>query len=102
MSIELVMPSNHLILCRPILLLPSVIPSIRVFPSESALHIRWPKYWSFGFPISLSNEAPQFKSINSSVLHLLCGPTLTSVHNYWKNHGFDYMDLCQQGDVSGF
>ena len=102
MSIELVMPSNHLILCRPILLLPSVIPSIRVFPSESDLHIRWPKYWSFGFRISPSNEAPQFESINSSVLRLLCGPTLTSVHNYWKNHGFDYMDLCQQGDVSGF
>ena len=56
MSIELVMPSNHLILCRPLLFLPSVIPSIRVFPSESVLHIRWPKYWSFSLSISPSNE----------------------------------------------
>ena len=56
MSIESVMPSNHLILCRPLLLLPSIIPSIRVFSNELALHIRWPKYWSFSFSISLSNE----------------------------------------------
>ena len=56
MSIESVMPSNHLILCRPLLLLPSVFPSIRVFSSESVLHIRWPKYWSFSFKISPSNE----------------------------------------------
>ena len=56
MSIELVMPSNHLILCRPLLLLPSIFPSIRVFSSESALHIRWPKYCSFSFNISPSNE----------------------------------------------
>ena len=56
MSIELVMPSSHLILCRPLLLLPSVFPSIRVFFSESVLHIRWPKYWSFRFSISSSNE----------------------------------------------
>ena len=55
MSIELVMPSNHLILCRPLLLLPSIFPSIRVFFNESALHIRWPKYWSFSFSISPSN-----------------------------------------------
>ena len=55
MSIELVMPSNHLILCRPLLLLPSIFPSIRVFSNESALHIRWPKYWSFSFSISPSN-----------------------------------------------
>ena len=55
-SIESVMPSNHLILCRPLLLLPSIFPSIRVFSSESALHIRWPKYWSFNFSISPSNE----------------------------------------------
>ena len=58
MSIELVMPSNHLILCRPLLLLPSIFPSIRVFPNEAALHIRWPKYWSFSFSISPSNEHP--------------------------------------------
>ena len=56
MSIELVMPSNHLILCRPLLLLPSIFPSIRVFSNQSALRIRWPKYWSFSFSISLSNE----------------------------------------------
>ena len=55
MSIELVMPSNHLILCRPLLLLPSIFPSIRVFSNESALRIRWPKYWSFSFSISPSN-----------------------------------------------
>jgi len=56
MSIESVMPSNHLILCRPLLLLPSIFPSIRVFSNESVLHIRWPKYWSFSFSISISNE----------------------------------------------
>ena len=56
MSIELVMPSNHLILCHPLLLLPSIFPSIRVFSNESVLCIRWPKYWSFSFSISLSNE----------------------------------------------
>ena len=56
MSIELVMPSNHLVLCCPLLLLPSIFPSIRVFSNESALHIRWPKFWRFSFSISLSNE----------------------------------------------
>ena len=56
MSIDLVMPSNHLILCRPLFLPPSIIPSIRVFSNESVLHIRWPKYWSFNFSISPSNE----------------------------------------------
>ena len=105
MSTESVMPSNHLILYRPLLLLPSILPSIRVFSNESALHIRWPKYWSFSFSISPSNEysglislrmdwldllvvqgtlesspTPQFKSINSSVLSLLYGPGLTSIH----------------------
>ena len=58
MSIESVMPSNHLILCRPLLLSPSIFPSIRVFSNESALHIRWPKYWSFSFNISPTNEHP--------------------------------------------
>ena len=58
MSIKSMMPSNHLILCRPLLLLPSILPSIRVFSNESALHIRWPKYWSFSFNISPSNEHP--------------------------------------------
>ena len=109
MSIESVVPSNCLILCRP-LLLPSILPSIRVVSSESALLIMWPKYWSFSFSISASNEhpglisfydglvgspcrpsysqesspTPQFKSINSSALNLLYDPTLTSVHDYWK------------------
>ena len=110
-SIESVMPSNHLILCCPLLLPPSIFPSIRVFSNESVLHIRWPKYWSFSFSISPSNEysglisfridwfyllavqgtlksspAPQFKSINSSVLSFLYSPTLTVIHDYWKNH----------------
>ena len=102
MSIESVMPSNHLILCRPLLLLPSIFPRIRVLSNESALRIRWPKYWSFSFNISPSNEhpglisfrmdwldllavqgtlesspTPQFRSINSSVLSFLYSPTLT-------------------------
>ena len=114
MSIELVMPSNHLIFCHPLLLLPSIIPSIRVFPNESALHIRWPKYWNFSFSISPSNEhsglisfrmdwldllavqgtlksspTPQFKSISPSALSFLYSPILTSIHDYWKNHSFD-------------
>ena len=118
-SIESVMPSSHLILCHPLFLLPSIFPSIRVFSNVSALHIRWPKYWSFSFNISPSNEYPgrisftmdwldlltvqgtqdisptsQFKIINSLVLNLLYGPTFTSVHNYWKNYSCDYMDLC--------
>ena len=119
-SIESVMPSNHLILCRPLLLLPSIFPSIRVFPSESAHRIRWPKYWSFSFSISPSNEYSMLisfrvdwldllavqgilksllqhhssKRINSSALSLLYGPTLTSIHDYWKSHSFYYMDLC--------
>ena len=114
MSIESVMPSNHLILCHPFLLLPSIFPSIRVFFNKLVLHIRWPKYWSFSFSISPSNihdwfplrltglisllskglsrvtsPAPQFKSINSLALSLLYGPALISVHDYWKNHSFD-------------
>ena len=126
MSTELVMPSNRLILCCP-LLLPSIFPSIRVFSNELALCIRWPKYWSFSFSISPSSEysrlisfridwfallavqgtlkpspIPQFKGINSSVLSLLYGPTLTSIHDYWKNHSSDYTDLCGQSDVSAF
>ena len=113
-SIKSVMPSNHLIFCRPLLLLPSFFPSIRVFPNESALRIRWPKYWSFNFNISPSNEhpgliyfrmkwfdllavqgtlksspTPQFKTINSSVLSFLYSPTFTSIHDYWKNHSLD-------------
>ena len=109
MSIESVMPSNHLILCHPPLLLPSIFPSIRVFSNESALRIRLPKYWNFSFSISPSSEhsglisfrmdwldllqesspTPQFKSINSSALSFLYSPTLTSIHDYWKNHSLD-------------
>ena len=80
MSIELVMPSNHLILCRPLLLLPSIFSSIRVFSNESALHIRWPKFWSFNFSISLSNEYPGWISFRMDWLDLLAVPgTLKSL-----------------------
>ena len=71
MSIEAVMPSNHLILCRPLLLLPSVFPSIRVSSNESALRIRWPNYWSFSFSISPSNEHPGLISFRMDWLDLL-------------------------------
>ena len=71
MSIELVMPSNHLILCRPLLLLPSIFPSIRVFSNESVLHMSWPKYWSFSFSISPSNEHPGLISFRMDWLDLL-------------------------------
>ena len=71
MSIESVMPSNHLILCRPLLLPPSIFPSIRVFSSELALHIRWPKYWSFSFNISPSIEHPELISFRMDWLELL-------------------------------
>ena len=71
MSIESVMPSNHLILCCPLLLLPSIFPSIRVFSNESALHIRWPKYWSFSFNMSPSNEHPRLISFRMDRLDLL-------------------------------
>ena len=107
MSIESVMPSNHLILCRPLLLPPSIFPSIRIFSNESVLHIRWPKYWNFSFSISPSNEYSgliSFKmdwldllavqgslksvlkdhSSKASILHskLLYTPSLTSIHDY--------------------
>ena len=71
MSIELVMPSNHLILCCPLLLLPSIFPTVRVFPDESVLHIRWPKYWSFSFSISPSNDYSQLMSFRMDWLDLL-------------------------------
>ena len=115
MPIESVMPSSHLILCHPLLLLPSIFLSIRVFSNESALRISWPKYWSSSFNISPSNEhpglisfrdglvgspcsprdsqesspTPQFKSINSSALSFLYSPTLTSIHDHWRNHSLD-------------
>ena len=71
MSIESVMPSNHLILCRPLIFLPSIFPSIRVFANESAIHIRWPKDWSFGFNISPSNQHPGLISFRMDWLDLL-------------------------------
>ena len=71
MSTELVMPSNHLILCRPLLLLPSIFPSIRVFSNESAVRIRWPKYWNFSFNVSPSNERPGLISFRMDWLDLL-------------------------------
>ena len=115
MSIELVMPYSHLILCCPLLLLPSIFPSIRVFSNESALRIKCPKYWSFNFNISPSNEHPglisfkmdwldllvvqgtlksllQHHSSKASillVLSFLYSPTLTSIHDHRKNHSLD-------------
>ena len=114
MSTELVMPSDHLTFCHSLLLSPSIFPSIRVFSNEPVLHIRWPKYWSVSFSISPSNEysglisfridwfyllavqgtfesspTSQFKSINSSALSFHYSLTLTSIHDYWKNHSLD-------------
>ena len=112
MSIGLVMPSHHLILCCLLLLLPSIFPSIRLFSHESALHIRWPKYWNFSFSISPSNKYSLLFSLGSTDLilqskglsrvfcntmvqkqqffhaHLSLWSTLISIHNYWKNHNF--------------
>ena len=119
MSIESVMPSNHLILCCPPLFPASIFSSIRVFSNELVLRIRWPKYWSFRFSISPSMNIQDWfplgwtdwislqskalsrvfsnttvKSINSSALSFHYSPTLTSIHDYWKNHNFNYSDLC--------
>ena len=83
MSIQSVMPSNHLILCHPLLLLPSIFPSIRVFSSESVLCIRWPKNWSFSFSISPSNEHPGLNSFRTGWLDLLAVQgTLRSLFQY--------------------
>ena len=83
MSIESLMPSSHLILCCSLLLLPSIFPSIRVFSNESALHIRWPKYWSFSFSISPSNEHPGLISFRIDWLCLLAvHGTLKSLHQH--------------------
>ena len=120
-SIELVMPSKQFILCCPLLSLPSIYPSIRLFSNETALFIRWPKYWNFSFSISPSYEyswliwspcsprdsqesspTPQFKSSTSLAPSFLYGPTLTSIHDYWKNHSFVYMDHCRQSNISAF
>ena len=79
MSIQLVMPSNHLTLCHPLLLLPSIFPSIRVFSNEPALQIRWPKYWSFSFNMSLSNEYSRVISFRMDWLDLLAVQGLSRV-----------------------
>ena len=127
MPIELVMPSSHLILCRPFLLLPPVPPNIRVISNESTLQMRWPTYWSFSFSISPSHELPGLISFRMNWLDILAvqgtlksflqhhsskasifqccffhSPTLTSVHDHWKNHSLDQMDLCWQSNVSAF
>ena len=86
MSIESVMPSNHLILCHPLLLLPSIFPNIRVFSNESVLCIRWPKYWSFSFIISVSNEHPGLISFRMDWLDLLAVQgTLKSLLQYYSS-----------------
>ena len=126
MSIKLVMPSNHLILCHPLLLLSSIFPSIRVFSNESAFCIRWLKYWSFSIsPLNEYSRLISFRidrfdllevqgtlkslfqhhSSKASILQhstFFYGPTLTCIHDYWKNHSFDYMDLCRQSDIFAF
>ena len=125
MSVELVMPSNHLMFCHP-LLLQSIFPSNRVFPNESVLRIRWPEYWSFSFKISPSNEFSELISFRMDCLDLLavqgtlkcllqhhsskasilwCSALFIvqfshpSIHNYWKNHSFVYTDLCWQTNL---
>ena len=127
--IESVMPSKHLTFCHPLLLLTSIFPSIRVFSSESALHIRWPKYWSFSFSISPSDEYSRLISFSVDWFDLLavhgtlksllqCHRSKASIlwcsaffmvqlsHPYkmttGKNHSFDYKDFCWQSDVSAF
>ena len=130
MSVESVMPSNHLILCCHPIISSSVAHFFscpKSFPASGSFPMSWPKYWSFSFSINPSNEysglvssriywlespcsprdsqessAPQFKGIYSLVHSLLYGPTLTSVHDYWKNRCFDYTDLCQKSNVFAF
>ena len=124
MSIELVMPSNDLILCHP-LLLPSIFPSIRVFSNELVLHIRWPNYWSFRFSISSSKKYSgliffrmdwlgvlavqvtlkslfQHHNSKASILQHSALQPNCHIHDYWKNHSFDQTDLCWQSNVSAF
>ena len=128
MTIESVMPSHHLILCLPLLLLPSILPNIRVFSYESALRIRWPKYWSFSCNISPSNEYSglisfrmdgldfladqgtlksllQHHSLKASILQHSAFFMVQLSHPYMttgKSHSFDYTDLCWQSNVSAF
>ena len=125
MSIKLVMPSSHLILCRPLLLLPPIPPNIRVFSNESTLRMRRPKYWSFSFSVSPSNEHPglifkmdwldllavqgtlksllQHHRSKASILRHSAFFTVQLSHPYiWKNHSLDWTDLCWQNNVSAF
>jgi len=137
MSTESVMLSNHIILCHPLFLLPSIFPSIRVFLNESALCIRWPNYWSFNFSISPSSDYSGLISFRTDLFDLLTVKGLSRVfssntiqkHQFfsakpslwsnfhihiqlytkqlytttvYENHSFDYMELCQQSDVSAF
>ena len=129
MSIDSVMPSNHLILCHPLLLAPSIFPSIRVFSNESYLCFRWPKHWSFSFNISPSNEYSGLISFRLHWLDLLAvqgtlksllqhhssKPSILwhlaffivqlshSIHDYWKKkHSLYWTDLCWQNNVSAF
>ena len=126
-SIKSVMPCNHLILCRPLLLLPSILLNSQVFSNESVLCTRWPKYWSISpsasvLPVNIQDwflydwlvwspcsprdsqesSTSQIKSINSLAPRFLYSPTLTSIYDYWKNHSFDQMDFCWQSIVSAF
>ena len=119
---DAIQPSHPL---SSLLLLPSIFPRIRVFSNESVLRIKWPKYYSFSFSTSPSNEYSgliSFRidwldllavqetlksllwhhSLKASVLSLLYGPTLTSIHDSWENYSFDYTDLCRQSNVSAF
>ena len=125
-STESMIPSNHLILCHPLLFLPSIFPNIRVFSNES-VRIRWPKYWSFIFSICPSNEHPglipfrmdwlDFLAVQRTLKSLLphhsskasilwCSAffviQLTSIHDYWKNHTLEETDVCWQSNVSAF
>ena len=125
MAIELMMPSNHLILCCPLLLLPSIFLSIRVYSNESTLGIRWPEYWSFSFSISAFNEYLGLISFRIDWFDLLAVQGLSRVfsrttvqkhqsfsaqpslcfnwkNDYWKNHSFGYMHFCWQSYVSAF
>ena len=120
LSIESVMPSNHLVLCHPLLFPPSIFPGS--FFNKSVLHFRWPKFWSFSFSISPSNQysgliffrmdwldllaeesssTPRFKSINSSMLSFLYSPTFISMHD-WKSDSFDKTNFCGQSNVCAF
>ena len=131
-SIDWVIPSKYLMLCCPLLLLPSIFHSIRAFSNESALHIKWPNYWTFRFSIRASNEYSRLVSSRIDWLDLLSvqvtlksllqhhssevsilqcswsnssalyGPTLISINDYWKNDSFDLTDICQQSIVSVF